>query len=211
MESAFVDQTRSLWLVRHGESSWNARRLVQGHADDPRLTFRGRRQARRVARRLAAGNIATVYSSDLRRARQTAAALTRRLGIAVHTDTRLRERSYGTLEGGPSTALHPGVAGFDGQRIVDLDARPDGGESLRQLAGRSADFVAWLRTQSHDADVAVVTHGGMVRALRACVTGVPFEETRWDPIPNGSVLRLALPGPATAGVPSPDLEPGRKR
>jgi probable phosphoglycerate mutase len=211
MEPEDAVGTRSLWLVRHGESSWNAKRLVQGHSDRSRLTWRGRQQARQVARRLIGRNIDAVYSSDLRRARQTAAALTRRLGVEVRTDARLRERNYGMLEGKPSAALHPGVAGFDGDRIVDLDARPEGGESLRQLAGRSDDFVAWLRSQSRTADVAVVTHGGMIRALRASVLGVPFDQTRWDAVPNGSVLRLALPGPVSGRRSSPDLEHGRQR
>jgi len=68
---------RTLWLVRHGESSWNAAGLVQGQRDGQMLTLHGRHQARRVAKRLASQSIASIVSSDLQRALQTAMPLSK--------------------------------------------------------------------------------------------------------------------------------------
>ena len=74
-----------LWLVRHGETDWNRMGWVQGHLDSPRLTRRGRAQARRVASLLVTKDVGAVYSSDLRRARSTADIIGRTLGLPVQT------------------------------------------------------------------------------------------------------------------------------
>ena len=66
-----------LCLVRHGQSTWNAERRIQGQLDPP-LSELGRAQANRVAERLARERWDVLYSSDLSRARQTAEAIARR-------------------------------------------------------------------------------------------------------------------------------------
>jgi broad specificity phosphatase PhoE len=122
---------RVLWLVRHGESTWNARGLAQGHDDQARLTSRGLRQARGVAVQLRDRPIRALYSSDLHRALQTAAPLASALGLPVTLDTRLRERCLGVLEGTAAASISPAVSGVSDGRVADPDARPAGGESLR--------------------------------------------------------------------------------
>src|SRR5580700_11493429 len=94
----------TLWLVRHGESTWNTAGLVQGHNDEAELTERGLRQAAEAAAQFGYRPIRAIYASDLRRARQTAAAFAAVLGLTVNVDARLRERSLGVLEGVPSAA-----------------------------------------------------------------------------------------------------------
>lgn len=89
----------ALWLVRHGESTWNTAGLCQGHNDEPELTERGLRQAAEAAAQFGYRPVRAIYASDLRRARQTAAAFSAVLGLPVHTDPRLRERRLGVLEG----------------------------------------------------------------------------------------------------------------
>src|SRR5271154_1492696 len=78
-----------LWLGRHGESTWNRLGLAQGHNDEARLTRRGRRQARTIASPLRDRPVRTMFTSDLRRARQTAAPLAAALGLTVTADSRL--------------------------------------------------------------------------------------------------------------------------
>src|ERR1700728_155114 len=81
----------ALWLVRHGESTWNIAGLAQGHNDEAELTERGLRQAAEGARPLHGRAVRAIYASDLRRAGQTAAAFGAVLDLPVHTDVRLRE------------------------------------------------------------------------------------------------------------------------
>jgi broad specificity phosphatase PhoE len=106
-EGALPGSAPDLWLVRHGESTWNVAGLAQGQHDQAELTERGLRQASDTAWRFRDHPIRAIYASDLRRALQTAAAFVVVVGVPVFADARLRERSLGVLEGSPSTALSP--------------------------------------------------------------------------------------------------------
>lgn len=181
------------WLVRHGESTWNVRGLAQGHCDEARLTARGERQAWELATELSTRPISTLYASDLRRALETAAPLAEVLELAVRHDARLRERSLGVLEGSASVAISPEVTGLRAQRVADPDARPDGGESVRDLYQRAASFADELATRDHPGDVAVVAHGGTLRVLYAYLHGIAVERMAWEPLENGRILRWPAP------------------
>ena len=178
-----------LWLVRHGESTWNARGLAQGHDDRARLTSRGMRQARAIAVQLRDRPIRALYGSDLRRALQTAAPLAGALGLSVVRDARLRERCLGVAEGTAAASISPAVSGISDGRVVNPDACPDGGESLRDFYRRVARFTGDLADAGRDGEVAIVAHGGTLRMLTACRQGVPVEEMTWDPLANATVLR----------------------
>jgi len=192
---------RVLWLVRHGESTWNARGLAQGHDDQARLTSRGLRQARAVAIQLRDRPIRALYSSDLRRALQTAAPLASALGLTVTRDARLRERCLGAAEGTAAASISPAVNGISAGRVADPDARPAGGESLRDFYRRVAEFTDELTalrpTGGADpagdpgwaGDVAVVAHGGTLRMMSAYRRGVPVEQMPWEPLANACIVR----------------------
>ncbi len=187
-----------LFLIRHGESSWNTLGLAQGQGDQARLTRRGRRQAAAAAGRFRGHPVRALYSSDLRRALETAAAFSEVLALPVHTDARLRERSLGVLEGTAATSISPSAIGVEAGRVTDPDIRPPGGESVRDLYTRAAAFCDDLGTVAGDdagGDVVVVAHGGTLRVLTAYLNGVPVEEMRWEPLENASILRF--PGSAT--------------
>jgi probable phosphoglycerate mutase len=181
---------RVIWLVRHGESTWNARGLAQGHDDQARLTSRGLRQARAVAVQLRDRPIRALYSSDLRRALQTAAPMAGALGLTVTRDARLRERCLGVLEGTAAASISPAVSGVSDGRVADPDARPDGGESLRDFYRRVAEFTDELTAlRATRADVAVVAHGGTLRMMSAYRRGVPVEQMTWEPLANACIVR----------------------
>ena len=88
----------TLLLARHGETDWNRARRWQGHADRP-LTDRGRAQAAALGDRLANIALDAVYSSDLRRARETAEAVALPHGLDVIELPELREVDVGSWEG----------------------------------------------------------------------------------------------------------------
>jgi 2,3-bisphosphoglycerate-dependent phosphoglycerate mutase len=189
---------RVLWLIRHGETNWNAMGVAQGYCDLARLTPRGVRQAWRVVGQLCDRPIGALYASDLHRAMETAAPLAAVLGLAVIRDPRLRERSLGAAEGTETAAIGPELTGLREHRVVDPDAAPPGGESVRDLYRRVAAFADDLAASRRpglaagDDDVAVVAHGGTLRVLTAYLSGVPVEQMRWEPLGNGTILRAAL-------------------
>lgn len=191
----------ALWLVRHGESTWNTLGLAQGQRDDAVLTDRGAAQAAAVAAQFRDLQVSAVYSSDLRRALQTAATFAEVLDLPVVRDRRLRERSLGVLEGTPVAEVSPSATGLCGGMVVDADARPKGGESVRDLYRRAAAFCDDLARMPGGAagDVVVVAHGGTLRVLRAYLTGVPVEDMRWEPLENARVLRIDARGANARG------------
>jgi 2,3-bisphosphoglycerate-dependent phosphoglycerate mutase len=211
----------ALWLVRHGESTWNIAGLAQGHNDEAELTERGLRQAADAAAQFGYRPVRAIYASDLRRARQTAAAFAEVLGLPVHYDRRLRERSLGVLEGIEHSSIGPSVTGFADGLVVDPDTRPLNGESLRDLYRRAAAFCDELATAvtgtavpgtavpgtggafptlaASTGDVLVIAHGGTVRVLDAYLHGVPVDQMTWRPVDNATIVRIPAFGTSLPG------------
>jgi broad specificity phosphatase PhoE len=169
-----------LWFLRHGESLWNAAGLWQGQADPP-LSERGRRQAERAAERLAALGIASLVASDLGRAQATAEIVGARLGLEVLLEPALRELDVGCWSGlahGEIERRWPDeLARF---RAGDLALRAGGGESRLALRERVED--ALRRLSGALEPVAVVSHLGVLRALRPEASLGPGELVRLDPL-----------------------------
>lgn len=202
----------TFWLVRHGESTWNIAGLAQGHNDEAELTERGLRQAAEAAAEFGYRPVRAIYASDLRRAQQTAAAFAAVLGLPVNADARLRERSLGVLEGTAHAAIGPSGTGLADGLVIDPDARPPAGESVRDLYLRAAafcdDLAAGLRDgrgtlpgltgpvpvstgpASASGDVLVIAHGGTVRVLDAYLHGVPVDQMTWRPVDNAAIVRI---------------------
>lgn len=175
------DGEREVWLIRHAESEWNAAGRWQGQAD-PALSARGREQAAALARRLAGERFALLVASDLARARETALAVGRSLALAPRFEARLRERDAGSWAGltrAEIAARWPDELERVGRH--DVDARPSGGESLREVAARARAFFRDLARERRAGRIAVVTHGGLIRAL--CEVG---------PVANAHLVRTTL-------------------
>jgi probable phosphoglycerate mutase len=170
----------TLYLVRHGETDWNAERRYQGQRNIP-LNARGRSQASDNGRRLAGlvpglGDL-DFQSSPLERARETMELLRDAAGLPATgytIDDRLREVSYGHWEGQLAddlAATDPG--GVTARRADPFNWQPRGGESYAELTQRVAGWLECVRRDS-----VVVTHGGVVRALHGALFGLaPAEIT----------------------------------
>jgi broad specificity phosphatase PhoE len=176
----------TLLLVRHGQSEWNARGLMQGQTDGIPLTELGHAQAAAGAEELAALGPGALISSDLLRARQTAEHCARATGLPIAVTAALREQGYGVLEGRPSREL------WDVVDWTDPHWAAEGGESLARLHGRVTAFLEQLRAEPPADVVALVTHGDTIRALQAVVAGVGPEEMPAVTPHNGSVTRLVV-------------------
>ena len=192
------DRQQTLWFVRHGESTWNASGFVQGQANGPVLTRKGRTEAADIAGRLAGARITALYTSDLQRARETAEIVGRALRMTPQSDPALRERNFGRAQGRPHGELPSTASGIEIDRVVDADARPAEGESLTELYERVATFIDELEMRAPEGDVLVVTHGGVIRVAQAYCNGIPAAAMAWGSVPNASVWRLSRPHPSIA-------------
>jgi len=182
-----------LVLVRHAESTWNERRLVQGQNDGARLTDRGRRQAFEVAEELRSHDFDLIVTSDLRRASETAAVIASVLGLAVESDRALRERSFGVAEGSSLDDLVAGAAGISQGVVTDDDVSPEGGETLRAFRERAGAFFEHRERRWPSQRLLIVTHGGTMRALQSWNDGTPFLGSTWERVDNCAVLTLTPP------------------
>jgi probable phosphoglycerate mutase len=151
----------TILLIRHGETAANAARIVQ-LPEEP-LSKRGLGQAARVARRIEqnALPVLRILSSDLERARSTAAAIGAVTGAAVDTEPLLQERNFGDLRGRAYADL-----GLD--PMAD-NYHPPAGESWEQFHQRAAR--AWQQVESaalalgNKGCLVVVTHGLVCRSF----------------------------------------------
>ena len=184
----------ALHLVRHGQSTWNVRHLVQGQADDAELTDLGRAQVEQTAALLHGSTFERLLTSDLRRARQSADILAKALLLTPIPTTLLREQSLGQAEG-LSTAQaaaaweRAAAAAVDeyGMPLPVVDVRLPGGESLRDVLARGQAFLALPWVTDAAADVVVVSHGDTIRVLLAHLLGDDFDELTWREVDNGDV------------------------
>jgi probable phosphoglycerate mutase len=147
-------------LVRHGETSANADGVWHGSTDTA-LTERGHAQAARVAERLAreCSDVVAIYSSDLRRARDTAAPIARALGLEVQTERGLREYDLGSWEGKTYRELLTDHKLWDHMR-ADPHWAPHGGESPLGVAERLCASLRAIALRHASSRVVVVSHGG---------------------------------------------------
>lgn len=166
----------TLYLVRHGESTYNAEGRVQGH-EDPPLSVLGIRQADAIADRLESVRIDRVYSSDLIRASRTAEVVAQRRGLQVSTTPLLREANLGVVQGLTRAEIEEKFPDVRHQwRANAITARPPGAESIEQVISRCAGLLDGLLSQTEDGlGVLMVGHGGSLRGIVVSVLGLPPE------------------------------------
>lgn len=174
-------------LVRHGQSTWNAERRVQGQQDPP-LTALGREQAALTASALPAG-VDAVLGSDLRRAEETAQIVAQRYGLPVALDRRLREQGLGIIEG---RTLAEALEVTEGHDWTDLDATVEGGESLREVYDRLVPLGRELAAGAHGRSVVVVSHGDTIRVAQCALAGLPPDQIPLRTPANGEVISVHL-------------------
>jgi broad specificity phosphatase PhoE len=163
-------------LARHGQSDWNATRRWQGHADRP-LTEKGWAQARDLAARLEHIALDAVYSSDLRRASDTAAEVARTQGLEVVQYPELREVDVGAWSG--LTRAEAEVRFPDGfARWQEGYPGWDDGESYEAMTDRVLGTIHGIACAHPDGRVLVVSHGGPIRALHASALGLDIHTYR---------------------------------
>jgi probable phosphoglycerate mutase len=184
-------------FIRHGETDWNRQHRFQGQIDVP-LNANGQAQAERLGGRLARERVDVLLSSDLERARQTAAPLTRAWGLPVQPEPGVREQAFGVLEGLDFPTIQREHPHLWAQWILHRAdyALPGGGESQRAFFARVTAAVHALAVRHAGRRVAVVTHGGVLDMLWRSAHQQPLDGPRRCDIPNTGLNRLRWRGGA---------------
>jgi len=180
-----------LLLVRHGETDWNAQHRYQGHSDIS-LNENGVEHARQLAYRLQSEKIDLVYSSDLKRAIQTARILVGDRAIQIRTDPRLRELNFGILEG---HTFEEGLERWPEMItawVQDNNQPPEGGEPMDVFTQRVGSFFTEIRANSEPQTILIVSHGGPLRAIIQNLLGVPGGPNVWFNLEHASLTAFQI-------------------
>ena len=181
-----------IYLVRHGQTDWNAQYRLQGQIDTP-LNEKGRSQAKRngaILKDLIPDPTAFDFvASPLGRTRQTMEIIRRQMGLAqtdYRTDNLLKEIHFGDWQGKTWDELREERPEEIATRFDDpwnTVAPGDGGESYKMLSDRA---IGWLESVSRD--TVVVTHGGINRCIRGHLEDLPTDEIAHLKVPQDKVL-----------------------
>src|SRR3990170_6155251 len=152
---------RKIILIRHGETEYNRQKKWQGWSDVP-LNKAGKKQAKLLAHRLKHEVIDILYTSDLKRAAETAKVIAKSVNLQLIKTKKLRERNIGILEGvnfQESIEKYKDVFGklFDSS---DETFKGHGGESVKEVKQRIKELWNEIRAEHKEKIVAIVTHGG---------------------------------------------------
>lgn len=179
-----------VYLVRHGETLWNAERRLQGQSNSA-LTEHGEHQARLVARRAEALNVTHIISSDLGRTQQTAEIIASACSLPVTLDPRLRELNMGVLERRLMDSLTEEEEGWR-RSLVDgsADGRIPEGESMLELSTRMHEALNACLTLPAGSRPLLVGHGMGLGCLLSTILGLPAWSERRLRLRNCSLSRL---------------------
>jgi broad specificity phosphatase PhoE len=185
------EDARSIHLVRHGESTWNAVRRVQGNHEGVGLSELGRQQAALLGKRLRGMEFSSVFCSSTERARETAL-------IALGGDRRitfmddLREISFGEWEGLLVSELQERYPGklerwFRAPSKVEIEGAEPFGE-FHERASRTVDGII----DSTEGDILIVSHGGIICAWLTHVLGMSPDDIWSFSLPNTSLTTVMI-------------------
>ncbi|NNL67206.1 MAG: histidine phosphatase family protein [Myxococcales bacterium] len=153
----------TLILIRHGQSLGNAERRFTHGPDEP-LTEQGREEAHAAGRRVAAHyRPVALYASPFDRALETARIIGARIALEPEIVEDLREQFFGELHGKPYDAFTGLAEASAGTR---WERRPPGGETLIEVARRAGPALDAIARRHAGQAVVVVSHGGVMAALR---------------------------------------------
>lgn len=184
-------------LVRHGETTWNRERRIQGWSPTA-LNERGREQVAALTDTLTDQyDVHRIFASDLRRTRETAEPIARAIGLDVTFDERWRERNFGECQGlkyEEFTEQYPQLSVATAGRDA-IDVKPEDGETLREMYNRNV--AAWedvtAQTASGETSL-VVTHGGPIALLLGHLKGLgPAASLNEHRQANCAINEITLP------------------
>ena len=168
-----------LLLIRHGKTPWNRERRWQGHADVP-LSAEGLAQAERLGDHLKTRGapIGVIYSSDLQRAHDTARKLAEALAAELVVDPVWREIEVGRWTGLSRDEIKERFAEEWGRIAAGEDLPRAGSETFAAFSLRIVEALDRVRRRHVGQTVAVVTHGGVIRAALLHALGLPWLRLR---------------------------------
>ncbi len=189
----------TIYIVRHGETEWNARQIIQGHLDSP-LTSVGKKQAKELAGMLKGIEFDAAFSSDLLRAKRTAKIVALEHKLIVKTNKLLRERKYGSWEGKKLkkylSEMKNMLASYNKLSNEEkfLFKPANDIESAEEVVSRVIIFLREIAIAYLGKTVLVVTHGMAMRSLLIHLGFASFDDLRAESIDHTAYVKILSDG-----------------
>ena len=176
-----------IWVVRHGQTDLNRRKLMQGRSDMP-LNETGISQAQEAAKLVKDVAFDAVFSSPLKRAVKTASIISRFPEEQIKKDPRLIETDFGKYEKRSYFLLGPLMTLY--WALPEVFPAPPTVESISSMVSRSSSFLSELEKKNYE-NVLISCHGGIIRAICGCLENRP-KGIVWRPKPHNCEFRIYL-------------------
>ncbi|MGI6491653.1 MAG: alpha-ribazole phosphatase [Peptococcaceae bacterium] len=189
-----------LYLIRHGETEWNKAMKFQGQTDIP-LIEDGMRQAAALGRRMSSLKLEALYSSDLTRAYETAQIVASYHNKQVEIVPELKELNFGDWEGLTHSEIkkkYPDELKLWWNNPFSINV--PGGESFSELSERAVNAIKRIIEKHRDGQVAVVSHGGVIRCIIGHTIGIAPAKYWRLRLHNASVSILDFPHNENDGI-----------
>lgn len=179
-----------LYLIRHGETEWNASSKMQGTIDTT-LNDKGLMQAELVANRLSEENIDVLYSSSLQRAMTTAQKISAAINKPVQELHNFKEINLGPWQGLTLDEIKNSY-GEHYKLYVEKpsDFNMPGAETFIQVAERFCGAIQDIIVENRDKNIAVVSHGAAIKAAIISILGMDINYYSKFRIDNASISTL---------------------
>lgn len=179
-----MNNMTTFYLVRHGQTEWNVKGIIQGATSDSPLTTMGKKMAEDLGEKFKNVHFDHVFSSDLLRAKRTAEIIVLEKDIAIKTTELLRERSFGEFDGKPNEELN--IVRNLIEKLEDAEKysykHSDDYESDEEVTNRFVTFVREIAISYPGKTILVISHSSLIRqALMKMGFG------NYDTLPPGSV------------------------
>lgn len=175
-----------LILIRHGETDKNLNKSLHAANDIESLNLTGREQIEATGDRLKELSPSKIYSSREKRAVESAQILAERLGIAMEEIDGMQEWNLGVFTGKTSDEVRKVLSSMTFQERYDYV--PEKGESWRDFEKRLIVAVQKIVKENKDKTIAVITHGGVIRALMPFLLNI--KEESFKDIPGNASLTI---------------------
>lgn len=183
----------NLYFVRHGQTEWNQKRMLQGHKDSP-LTAEGIEQARALKRSLLPLSLDKCITSPLGRARQTADLIAGTM--PVFENELITEMQFGEAEGLEKELFRERYpeSFYNLWHHADLyDPSPFDGESFENMLVRGRGFLDSLKNEQDGSSILIISHGMILKVLFALMWKHDLSQFWEDPVPlNTSLTHVTL-------------------
>lgn len=188
----------TLYIVRHGETDWNVKQIIQGHSNTT-LTENGKNQIKDLAKKLKHIHFDALFSSDLLRTQQTAEILNVERKLAIKTTEAIRERFFGKYEGIHADEFYEQVKDLliKYEQLSEENKRKfkyPTSESDEELISRVITYLREIAVAYPGKKVLVVSHGGVLKNLLIHLGWGTYKSLSTTGVSNGAYIILASDG-----------------